>query len=417
MKAVTFEVSVPRYILGRTLGRVSDAAVFGGLSGVALDHVEEPRLPGDDWVALDVILCGICGSDIGALTFKSSPVLEPFVSFPAVPGHEVLARVREVGPAVTRVAPGQRVAVDPVISCTVRGHPDDPCPPCRSGLPAACERAGEAGALEVGGRPLAAGSFIGFHRDLPGGWGRRMIAHESRLFPVPDELDDRTAVLMEPLSIGMHAALGTGPREGEGVLVIGSGPIALGTVWALRALGFRGYLLAQTKRPHEARLARMLGATETVSPGPEAREALLGTGARAYEPMVGPEVYAGGGFPVVFDCVGSQATLGQALRYAAAGGRVVVLGCAARIRNLDLTFLWARELHVKGFVGYGAETWRGETRHTFEVTRELLLETGAPVGEMVTHVFPLEQYRDALSAAAHHRRSEAVKVLLSPRGE
>src|SRR5262245_42160270 len=121
MRAVTFDVSVPNYIKGITLGRVAEAAVFGGLSGVKYGEVAEPPLPASDWVRREVLKSGICGSDIGNITYKSSPAMEPFGSFPAVLGHEILARVIEVGPGVSRVERGQRVAVDPVISCTMRG--------------------------------------------------------------------------------------------------------------------------------------------------------------------------------------------------------------------------------------------------------------------------------------------------------
>ena len=64
--------------------------------------------------------------------------------------------------------------------------------------------------------------------------GEEMLAHESQLFPVPDELNDLTATLVEPLAVGAHAALGVAPVQDEPVLVIGSGPIALGAVWALK---------------------------------------------------------------------------------------------------------------------------------------------------------------------------------------
>jgi threonine dehydrogenase-like Zn-dependent dehydrogenase len=219
---------------------------------------------------------------------------------------------------------------------------------------------------------------------------------------------------MEPLAVGMHAALGMRPFGRGPALVIGSGPIALGAIWALRAAGYEGDLVAQIKRGHEADIARSLGASEVVSPGDEARQALVGTGAQAYLPIVGDEVYSGGGFPLIFDCVGSAETVKQALRYASPRGHIVMLGCAAEIKKLDLTFVWARELQVRGFVCYGREEWRGEWRHTFEVTQELLLETGAPVERMVTHVYPLAQFRDALSTAWNRRRTGSIKVLLDP---
>lgn len=415
MRAVSFNVTVPGFLIGKGLGGFTESAIFGGFSGLRFGDVAEPPLPAADWVRLEILKAGICGTDIGTLTFKASPAMEPFGSFPAVLGHEILARVLEIGSDVHSVEPGQRVAVDPMISCTMRGFAGDTqCGSCSAGLHCTCERSGEEGALKVDGSPLKRGATIGYHASLPGGWAERMIAHESQLFAVDDAMKERTAALIEPLAVGMHAVLGSRPFGAGPVLVIGSGPIALGTIWSLRAAGYSGELVAQIKRGHEAKIARGLGASEVVAPGDEARQALVDTGAQAYIPIVGDEVYAGGGFPLIFDCVGSGQTVKQCLRYAAPRGRVVMLGCAAEISKLDLTFVWARELDVKGYVGYGTEDWRGERVHTFQVTHDMLLETEAPVEPIVTHVYPLDQYRDALSTATNRRRTGSIKVLLDP---
>jgi threonine dehydrogenase-like Zn-dependent dehydrogenase len=415
MRAVCFNLTIPRYLLGRALGRVSDAVVFGLPSGVRLAETRCPDLPGPEWAELEVIACGICGTDLGNLTYKASPVLEPFASFPAVLGHEVLARVVETGSSVTRVSVGQRVVVDPLLSCAVRGHPvADNCPSCLDGLPATCARSGEAGKIKVGDRPMSPGITIGYHRDLPGGWAPRMVVHERQLYPVPDAITDHQAVLVEPLSVSVHAVLRARPASEEPVLVIGSGAIALSAVWALRALGHRGPVVAQAKRANERDLALRLGADVVVAPGVEAREALLRTGAKGYRPLASPEVYAGGGYPVIIDCVGSRASLNQSLRSAAPRGRVVMLGCAAMVSRLDCTLLWAREIAVQGFVGYGQERWEGASLHTFEITLRLLEATDAPVADMVTHTYPLERYRTALAAARHRLRSGAIKVVLTP---
>ena len=415
MRAVEFDVTVPGYILARSLGRVSRSAVFGRLSGLRLREVSEVDIPGPLWVALRVLGCGICGSDVGNLTYASSPAMEPFGSFPAVLGHEVVAVVDSVGSGVSRVREGDRVSVDPMLSCQVRGHDTaGACRSCRVGRHGTCELAGESGVQVVGGKTLSRGLTIGYHRDLPGGWGDRMVAHETQLFPLDPRISSRAAVLVEPLSVGLHAVLNAPPNTDDDVLVIGSGPIAFGTIWALRATGFEGTVIAQTKRPHEATLARALGATDIVGPGIEARSALIETGALAYQPIVGDEVFAGGGFSRIFDCVGNASSIGQALKFAAPRGTVVLLGCAGEIRRLDLSLLWARELDIRGFVGYGTEEWRGGSRHTMEVTHELLIETGAPVEGLVTHVFPLTEYRNALTAASNHHRSEAVRVVLTP---
>jgi len=415
MNAVTFDLTVRRYLLGRALGGLTSAVTLGSLSGVNLTEVPAPDPPGPGWARLRILAGGICGTDLSTLTFHTSPLLEPFASFPCVLGHEILAEVVEPPAGSERLRPGDRVVVDPMISCRIRGYgAEEACDSCRSGFPGTCGNAGESGPTRFHGEEMAPGLSVGYHRHMPGGWGEETVAHESQLFPVPDALDERQAVLVEPLSIGVHAVLNSPPGPSDQVLVVGSGPIAMGTVWALRALGFDGSLIVQAKRSGEAELARALGATEVVRPGAEARERLVDHGARAYQPLVGPEVYAGGGFPVIYDCVGSRESLGQCLRFARARGKIVLLGCAAQLKKLDLTFLWARELGVTGYLGYGMERWEGEKQHTFSITMDLLEQASLPVERLVTHVYPLNQFRDALRAAANRRRSGAMKVVLKP---
>jgi threonine dehydrogenase-like Zn-dependent dehydrogenase len=416
MRAVTFDVTIPRFLLAKSVGRISDSAFYGGLSGVSLGRVHAPELPGDHWVRMDVLKAGICGTDIGNLTYSASPAMEPFGSFPAILGHEILARVTEVGPGVGDLEVGERVTVDPMIHCQVRGYGADSwCRSCRAGYNSTCENAGEEGPLSMGGAPFAPGLTQGYHRSLGGGFADQVMAHRSQIFRVDDALRDEAGVLIEPLAVGMHAALNAPPADpSEPVLVLGSGPIALATIWSVRAAGFTGEIFAQVKREKEAELAGLMGATRVIRPGDEARSALIETGAHAYMPIVGDEVYSGGGFPLIYDCVGSGQTLSQAMRYASPRGRIVMLGCAAEIPRLDLTFIWSRELEVKGFVGYGMEEFRGERRHTFEITHDLLLETGTPVQELVTHVFPLKDYRQALQTAGNRRKTGSVKVLLDP---
>ncbi len=412
-QAVRYRASVAGFALARTLGRVAPGVMFGPLGAVDMCAAPDPALPGPDWVRLEVSGCGVCGTDLSAISFASSPAMEPFASFPAVLGHEIVARVAEVGDGVLGLERGQRVSFDPTISCMVRGHVE-PCAACTQGHPPACERSGEEGETVIDGHPLAPGLTVGFHRDLPGGMGARVIAHVSQVYPLPDEVGDDIAVLTEPLAVATHAVLRM-PLDDRGpVLVIGSGAIALGVIWALRATGFKGEAVSVVKRPHEAEAARRLGADRTVRPGAEARRALLDTGARAYKPIIGPEVFSGGGFPVVFDGVGNRSSLGLALDAARVRGHIAVLGCAGRIRDLELSFLWARELEVHGFVCYGAESWRGESLHTFRVVHRLMVTHGNALRALLTHNFPLDRYREALRTAADHARTGAIKVVLRP---
>jgi threonine dehydrogenase-like Zn-dependent dehydrogenase len=412
VEAVEFRATIPGYLFARSVGRLRQSAPFGRFGTVSLGDRPEPGLPGPDWVLLDVQGCGLCGTDVSVAAYTFSLTLEPFSSFPAVLGHEILARVAEAGSAAGGLEVGQRVAVDPMIGCAVRGHPE-PCRACAAGQPPLCARSGDSGSIEIDGRPMRPGTALGFHADLPGGFTSRIVAHRSQVHPVPDGIPDDVAVLTEPLSIGVHGVVRTAPHAGP-VLVIGSGPIALATVWALRCSGYDGEIVCQTKRPTEAALARRLGATTTVTPGDHARRALEATGARSYDPMLGPEVFAGGGFPCVFDGVGTRSSLHQALRSCAAGGRVIVLGCAGVVPDLDLTLLWARQLTVQGYYGYGLETWEGTSLHTYEITYRWMQGSPAGLGDFVTHRFPIRDYRHALRAATSRASSGAVKVILQP---
>ncbi|MFP3949148.1 MAG: alcohol dehydrogenase, partial [Longimicrobiales bacterium] len=76
MRAIRFDISVAGFLAARTLGRVSDSAVFGRLSNLGMEQVPDPEPPGTEWLRLRVLLAGICGSDLGYLTYSSSPAME-----------------------------------------------------------------------------------------------------------------------------------------------------------------------------------------------------------------------------------------------------------------------------------------------------------------------------------------------------
>ena len=268
MRAVTFDVSVPRYLLAKSFGRLSDMVLYGTPSGVSLRDVKESPLPGPRLGAIGDGTRGNLWKRYREPELLGESRDGALRILPSRNRPRDLGACARGGKRRTWSRAGQRVAVDPMISCAARGWGRaEWCASCMEGLPSTCENAGEEGPQTVAGEPMAPGLTIGYHRSLPGGWGERLIAHESQLHPLPDELSDRTAVLIEPLSIGVHAVLNCPPREGEPVLVIGSGPIALATVWALRALGFKGEVVAQTKRSHEAESARAMGASSVVAPG------------------------------------------------------------------------------------------------------------------------------------------------------
>ena len=374
-------------LLGPRLPRLAG----GWMPWLSLARYAPPPLPGSDWVRVRPLLAGVCGTDLGLLTGHASSILSPFASFPAVLGHEVVGVVEDSG---------QRVVVDPIISCTVRGL--DPCRWCAAGLPAHCERAA--------GGDLAPGLLIGYCADLPGGWSTGMIAHRSQLHAVPDALSDESAVLVEPFSVALHAVLANPPAAGDGVLVIGGGTLGLCTSAALRVVAPEAKVVVVARHAVQRQMAERLGATLAHT---TVQAATSHAGARAHRSILGRTVLTGG-FAQVYDAVGSRSSLADAMAVAAPRGRLILVGGPGEIGGLDWTLAWARELHIDGTYVYGAEPSLGG-RHTMdEAMRLLVANPQLRLGELVTHRFRLEEWRQAMRAALSRGSSGAVKVAFRP---
>jgi Threonine dehydrogenase and related Zn-dependent dehydrogenases len=198
MRAVQFRKSVLRFAIVKTLGKWLPKVMTSPLGMVALREVESLKLPSPRWVRIRPRLCGICGSDTAVITAKSSLLLSPLTSVPFTFGHEIVGEVIEVGSGVSKVRVGDRVVVEPALSCFVR-EIEPPCPRCSEGNYACCERVTEG--------IISAGIQTGYCRDTGGGWSDELVAHEWQLFKVPDELDDEIAVLTEPFSCALHSVL------------------------------------------------------------------------------------------------------------------------------------------------------------------------------------------------------------------
>jgi L-iditol 2-dehydrogenase len=411
VRGLVFDVSVARYALAKSVGKAWPKLNYGALSGLKLREVPQPKLPaGKGWVRLKSVLAGFCGSDLACIFFKMSPLLEPFGSFPSVLGHEILGEVAELGEGVEGLEVGQKVAVDPVIPCRLRGF-DQPCKPCSLGLEGCCDRFAEG--------CHAPGTMIGFHKDFPGGFSDELVAHQSQLYPLPHDLPDKAGVLVEPLSVSLHAVLKTTPKDDDQVLIIGGGPVAFAALWAIRAVGCKAKVTLLTVEGYQVELAKKLGADEVMRAQrddiDEAKEVARRTGAQVYSPIIGPPVLAGG-FDVVYDCVGSQLSVTDALRYVRSLGKIVLIGAAATIDKLDWTMIWNRELTIQGSYVYGRENFRGKPMHTFAVTRELLSKREGPdVTPLVTHAFKLDDYATAIEANLKRGQYQSVKTVFQMR--
>lgn len=401
MKALLLDVSIPKVVLAKALGRRgARLAIHGPLSGLSLADVPEPPLPGPRWLRIEVIACGFCGSDLGAITYKASPVLTPWSSFPCVLGHEILGRVVEAGPGATRARVGQRVAVDPFLGCEVRELPH--CASCREGAVALCDR-------QTAG-PLP-GMLLGLTSALPGGFAERMVLHDSQAVPLPDELPDDVGALVEPLGVGAHAVLRRPPVEGERVLVIGGGAIAFTTLAGLRLTGFAGEVTVACRTLGQAALAEQLGASRTFTSGGAALEDELAgaLGLRLVTPLLGART-AIGGFDLVLDCVGSAESLSLALRFTRPRGAITLVGAAGETK-VDLSFLWAKEITLHGTLGNGVEPAPG--MRTLELVAQHAVAMPA-LAKLVTERVALEDHAAAVLRNLDRDRTGVVKTLFVP---
>ncbi len=402
MKALQFRRNLPRYAAARMAGSLTPGrgASAGPLKLVDLDA---SRTPGADWVRVRPRLSGICGSDLATVDGRSARYFEPLVSFPFVPGHEVVGDLDN----------GTRVVLEPVLGCVSRNL-DPTCEPCADGHLGNCEHT-SFGDLEPG---IQTGSC----HDTGGGWSTAFHAHPSQLHPVSDALDDEAAVMIEPTACGVHAALVAQVPDDGVVAVLGAGTLGLVTLAALRAHATPGTVVATARYPDQRRQAATLGADHVVAPNEIRRAVRRITGSRAIgAPGLGDTPTEGvvdrltGGADVVIDCVGSSSSLTDALAIVRPRGRIVLVGMPAEV-SLELTPLWHREITLVGAYTYGTETLPdGTERRTFDLAADLVGAAG--LGSLVSATYPLARYRDALEHAASAGRRGATKIAFDLRDE
>lgn len=384
-----------------------DAWAGGPGSPLRLEEVPRPALPGPTWARVRVDLGGICASDLKLLHITGmSPVLTAWADArqPAILGHETVGTVVEAG-GESGLREGDRVVAEPVLSCVDKGLA--PCAACRQGDDQRCENRAEPGSLGC------LGDGFGFNTRFGGGWSEELIVPGWRAVPVPADLPDEDAVLAEPLAIAVHAVSRNLPEKGARVLVVGPGTIGLSVLLALRALAPEAEITVAGLGHFADELATSLGAASLVH---GTRTELLEDARRVVggvlrKPLLGRPVLDRGGFDAVFDCVGSEQTLDDAMRLLRPGGRLVLVGTSGR-QKMDWTLVWFRELTVSGTVFYATEP---DGRRAMATAVEILHDV-RPGARMVTHRFPLEEHTRALLTAAKGPGAQAVKVVFTPQG-
>jgi 2-desacetyl-2-hydroxyethyl bacteriochlorophyllide A dehydrogenase len=348
-----------------------------------LQEVPAPRLGDNPFaphdVLCEVIYCGICGSDIHkwmASDAEKKSVKNP--PKPVVAGHEIVSRVKEVGPKVTRVKPGDRVVHE--IVTFYCGH----CAACREGRYNICNTL----------KPMEGRA----HYMTGGAFAKYTVWPEAQLHRLPDTIDSRDAVLMEPTAGSIHSVITRmGVRAGESVAILGPGARGLLLMQVCLAIGAGPiYLTGLTRdEPFRLAMAKKMGADEVINvEKTDLRKRIS-------------DLTGGIGVDVVLENSGAVTPIEESLDIVRKGGKVMWAGGGIRggiVAPVDTYKIIVKELDVKGEISQIPYDW---------LTAIHLVKTKkVDLKPLVTHVYPLDQWEKAFDLAASS--SECLRVALQP---
>jgi threonine dehydrogenase-like Zn-dependent dehydrogenase len=386
------------------------------LAGIpfGLHDIDDARLVRPDWVVTRPIISGICGSDAKLVLgdFNTGDIDNPmaaFASLPHVPGHEVVAEVVALGPEARGLDVGQRVVLNPWLTCGPRGI-TPPCPPCQAGDLSLC--------WSFTKGDLGPGVHVGVITGAPGAWAEQLAAHDSMLIPVPDGISNEAAVLADPFSVSFHAIVRHPPPASGRVLVYGAGALGLTSVAILKSLfpGVEVGVVARFDAQRAMALAFEADAVFAHEPRLALVEALAEwSGAVLHAPLDGLPVTHPGHIDVVYDSIAKAETLEVGVRVLAERGRLVYTGVATPER-WESTPIYFKEITIAGSNAFGMEDFEGRRQHAIAHYLQLVEEGRLDITPMLTHRFGLEEWWPALKALARQDRSGALKVAFTPNG-
>jgi (R,R)-butanediol dehydrogenase/meso-butanediol dehydrogenase/diacetyl reductase len=312
-------------------------------------------VPGPGEVVLKVARCGICGSDLHmtedpAFGVKAGEVL----------GHEFAGEVVALGPGVTSLAAGDRVAAVPLVGC---GH----CPACLGGEPAWCAEFGLQG----------------------GGYAQYVRTRVQQCVRLPGSASLADGAIIEPLAVALHGVMLSEVRPQDKVLVLGAGPIGLAVAFWARRRG-AAQVVVQDIVPHQKERALSMGATDFIVD----REDPVGASDRAL----------GGKADIVYECVGVPGLIAQAAKQVRVKGTVLILGLCTRPDTFVPFDVLSKEIRLQTSAFF--------KRQEYEAALDALDAGAAQPRLLVTDTISLEQVPasfEALKSRTHH-----CKVLIAP---
>ncbi|MBK5332749.1 MAG: alcohol dehydrogenase catalytic domain-containing protein [Ilumatobacteraceae bacterium] len=324
----------------------------------AVQQVDVPNpMAGEALVQMSA--AGVCGSDTHALHGQ-----HPFIQLPYAPGHEVIGTVRAIAEGVTEVAIRERVVVEPTLPCWS-------CKQCRAGRENLCE------------------NLMFFGCAYPqGGMADFFTIPANRLHVIPDGLDDRQAILIEPLSTPVHAVRLAGPLYGKSVAILGAGTIGLLVLVSAMHHGAARVVVTDMLESKRQR-ALDLGAHAVVNAD---REDVVS----AVRDALGESA------DVVFDCVAIQKTVNQAVAMALKAGTVVIVGVPTADVSVPLPMIQDQQVRIQGSATYLPED--------FQEAIALILADKVRPRDFITASYALDDVAEAFAASVS---GEHIKVIVT----
>lgn len=332
------------------------AALLTRLREIEVRDVPEPQLAGPRDVLLRIDAVGVCGSDVHY--YKTGRIGAAIVKYPFVMGHECAGTVEKTGSDVRGLHRGQRVAIDPLVTC---GR----CDQCQAGRPNTCRNQ----------------HFLGQPGELSGSLAEYVVLPQECCYPVPESMTAGQAAMIEPLSIGIHAQRLSQVEAGSTIAILGAGPIGLSVLLACRAAAdCRAYIT--DLMDERLKMAAQLGAVWTGSP--RRIDVLKAIGEA--EPA---------GVDFVFECAGEQETLNQAVELLKPGGTLLIVGIPEVDEvSFPIHNLRRKELTIKNV---------RRQNHCMAPAIELVSSGRINVDPLMTHHFLLQETGAAFEMVSDYR--------------
>jgi 2-desacetyl-2-hydroxyethyl bacteriochlorophyllide A dehydrogenase len=333
-------------------------AIWYGGKDIKIKEVPIPKIK-DKEVLVKVKAVSICGSDLHAYLGVSKRRFPPLVM-----GHEFSGVVEQIGNNVKAIKVGAKVVVEPVISC-------GKCKTCLNGRNNICEN------MEL----------IGLH--TPGAFAEYVKVPENKCHKLPENVSFEEASLVEPLAVAVHASRITAFEKKDKIGIIGSGTIGLMTLQIAKYNGVNNIFITDTL-DYKLQLAKKLGATNIIN-------------VKNQDPV--NKILTRGGADVVFEAVGHQKTVQQALSMVNKGGKVTIIGMLESKMEIDMLDVTVKEIEIKGSYGY--------TTEDFKQALELISTKKVKVKPLITHIFALSDISKGFEILSKEAEN-VIKVVLKP---